>query len=114
MYQSYSLGAPEGAVDLRAPLGGIRKKALDIALTSIALVVLAPILLTTAALVRLLVRKSALATDECIGFGGKRFIRYQFCSAVDERANPSSALLRLNDLSWVSADRPTQQTFCDR
>src|SRR5262245_506951 len=57
--------------DVRAPLGGIRKRAFDITFTSLALIVLAPILLAAAGLIRLLIRKSVLVTDECIGFGGK-------------------------------------------
>src|SRR5215475_4168503 len=86
--------------DVRVPIGGIRKRAFDVTLTSIALIVMAPILLATVGLVRLLIRKSILVTDECIGFGGKTFFRYQFSFAVDERADTSSALLRLNDPSW--------------
>src|SRR5215510_11515406 len=59
--------------DVRDPLGGIRKRAFDITFTSLALIVLAPILLAVAGLIRLLIRKSVLVTDECIGFGGKAF-----------------------------------------
>src|SRR5215510_13238583 len=96
--KSFGASARDGA-DVRAPLGGIRKRAFDIILTSIALIVLAPILLATVGLVRSLMRKSILVTDECIGFGGKPFFRYQFSFVVDERAD--TALLRLNDPSWA-------------
>jgi exopolysaccharide production protein ExoY len=100
--KSFSASARDGA-DVRAPLGGIRKRAFDITISSIALIVLAPILLATAGLVRSLVRKSIFVTDECIGFGGKPFVRYQFASLVDERADTSSALLRLNAPSWAES-----------
>jgi exopolysaccharide production protein ExoY len=100
--KSFGANARNGA-DVRAPIGGIRKRAFDITLTSIALIVLAPILLATAGLVRLLIRKPILVTDECIGFGGKTFVRYQFAFSVDERVDTSSALHRLNDLSWAES-----------
>jgi exopolysaccharide production protein ExoY len=100
--KSFSASARDRA-DLRAPLGGIRKRAFDITITSIALIVLAPILLATAGLVRLLVRKSVFVTDECIGFGGKPFVRYQFASLVDGQADTSLALLRLNEPSWAES-----------
>jgi lipopolysaccharide/colanic/teichoic acid biosynthesis glycosyltransferase len=104
MYQSGANSFSAKARDrARAPLGGIRKRAFDITFTSIALIVLAPILFTTAGLVRLLIRKSIIVRDECIGFGGKPFIRYQFAFSVDERVDTSSALLRLNDPSWAES-----------
>ena len=87
--------------DVRDPLGGIRKRAFDITFTSLALIVLAPILLAAAILIRLLIRKSVLVTDESIGFGGKAFARYQFASAVHQRVDTNSALLRLIDPFWA-------------
>jgi lipopolysaccharide/colanic/teichoic acid biosynthesis glycosyltransferase len=98
--KSFGASAPDRA-DVRAALGGIRKRAFDITLTSIALIGLAPILLATAGLVRLLLRKSFFVTDVCIGFGGNPFVRYQFSSAVDVRVDTSSALLPLSDPSWA-------------
>jgi exopolysaccharide production protein ExoY len=103
VFQSCSLGTPDGAVDLRAPLGGIRKRAFDIVITIVALIVLAPVLLALVGLLRLLTRKPVLVTDECIGFGGKAFARYQFSCAVDERADTDSAPRRLNDPSWAES-----------
>jgi exopolysaccharide production protein ExoY len=103
-YGAKSFGASaRDRADVRAPLGGIRKRAFDITLASVALIVLAPILLATAGLVRFLMRKSVFVIDECIGFGGKTFIRYQFSSMVDERADTSSALPRLNEPSWAES-----------
>jgi len=89
--------------DVRPPLGGTRKRAFDIILASIAMIVLSPILLATAGLIRLLMRKSVFIADECIGFGGRSFVRYQFASFVDESADTSSALLRFNEPSWAES-----------
>jgi exopolysaccharide production protein ExoY len=100
VYQSYSINAT-GAAGLHVPLGGIRKRAFDIIIASIALIVLAPILVATAGLIRLLMGKSVLVIDECVGFGGRVFARYQFPSSAHENADISSALLRLNEPSWA-------------
>jgi exopolysaccharide production protein ExoY len=97
--RSLNLRARDGTF-LHVPLGGVRKRAFDITLTSIALIALAPILLATAGLVRCLIRRSVLVTDEWIGFGGKAFTCYRFCS-VATGGDTSSALLRINDPSWV-------------
>src|SRR5262245_17989506 len=60
-------------------------------------------LLATAAMVRVLMSKSVIVSDECVGFRGRPFVRYQFCFAVDKSANTSSGLLRLKDPSWVES-----------
>jgi exopolysaccharide production protein ExoY len=88
---------------VRAALGGFRKRAFDIAFSSIALILLTPILLATAGLVRLLIGKSILVTDEWIGFGGQAFAPYQFRSAVWNCEDASSAQLSLNDHSWADS-----------
>jgi len=69
VFQSCSLGAPDGSAHLCAALGRIRKRAFTP--TSVAQIVLAPILLATAGLIRLLTPKSVLVTDECVRSGGK-------------------------------------------
>jgi lipopolysaccharide/colanic/teichoic acid biosynthesis glycosyltransferase len=63
-------------------LGGFRKRAVDIAVTSIVLIVLMPILLATAGLVRLLVGKAVVEVDKRIGL--KAFAAYQFYSGIGE------------------------------
>ena len=90
-------GAREG-VYMCAALGGFRKRALDIIISSIALFVLAPLMLATTMLVGLLMRRSLFVTDECIGFGGKKFVRYQLSSAVCERADT-----KLNEPVWAES-----------
>src|SRR5262249_42474120 len=96
----FSAGALDRA-DVHTPLGGIRKRAFDIILASIALIVLSPLLLATAVLIRFLMHKSVLVADECIGFGGRSFVRYQFASLVEESADMSSVRLRFNEPSWA-------------
>ena len=71
MYQSSSLGGPDGDVYLCSPLGITRKSAFDITATNVALMMRAPILRATVGLIRLLSPKSILVTDECIGSGDK-------------------------------------------
>ena len=63
-------------------LGGFRKRAVDIAVTSIVLIVLMPILLATAGLVRLLVGRAVFEVDKRIGL--KAFAAYQFYSGIGE------------------------------
>jgi exopolysaccharide production protein ExoY len=87
----------------RAALGGFRKRAFDIVISSIALIVLAPILLATAGLVRLLIGKSVFVTDEWIGFGGQAFAPYQFRSAIWNYKDASSAQVSLNDHAWAES-----------
>jgi lipopolysaccharide/colanic/teichoic acid biosynthesis glycosyltransferase len=94
------VGAHEGA-DAGTALGGIRKRALDIAIAGVALILLAPILFATAILVRLLIGRSVLAASEWVGFGGKAFVCYQFRCATSNSNDASSAILCLNDLSWA-------------
>jgi lipopolysaccharide/colanic/teichoic acid biosynthesis glycosyltransferase len=86
----------------RSALGGFRKRALDVVITSLALLVLTPILIVMAGLIRLLIGKSVVV-NEWIGLGGKTFASYQFWPAVVARQDTSSALLRLNDLSWAES-----------
>jgi exopolysaccharide production protein ExoY len=98
--RSFRAGAHEGA-DAGVALGGIRKRALDIAIAGIALILLAPILFATAILIRLLIGRSVLAASEWVGFRGKAFTGYQFRCAVSHGNDTSSALFCLNDFSWA-------------
>jgi lipopolysaccharide/colanic/teichoic acid biosynthesis glycosyltransferase len=83
VYQSCSLGGPDGDAYLCAPLGRIGKNAFDITLANIALFVLAPVLLATADLIRMLMHNSVFVTDECIeGSGYKRWRPLQGVSAA--------------------------------
>src|SRR5262245_50501684 len=60
------------------PLGGPLKRAFDIAVASIALVALMPLILLTAILMRLLTSKSILLPECLIGRRGRTFVSYKF------------------------------------
>jgi exopolysaccharide production protein ExoY len=98
--RSFRAGEHEGA-EASVALGGNRKRALDIAIAGIALILLAPILLATAILIRLLIGRSVLAASEWVGLGGKAFTCYQFRCAVSNGNDTSSAIFCLNDHSWA-------------
>jgi exopolysaccharide production protein ExoY len=61
-----------------------------------------PILLATAGFVRLLIGKSPFEVHERIGFGGKAFAAYHFCSSIGDRED-SSVLLWLNYHPWAES-----------
>ncbi len=66
------------AANDRAPIGGPAKRAMDIALASIALAVLAPLMLVVAGLVRLTLGGRILFAQERVGTDGTRFTCYKF------------------------------------
>ena len=90
--------APEGAYADIA-LGGLRKRTFDIAVASVLLVVLAPMLLATAGLIRLMIGKSAIVIKQWVGFGGKVFDGYEFRTVMGSCEDRSSALRR-SDHAW--------------
>ena len=75
-------------------LGGLRKRTFDIIIATIVLAVVAPMLLATAGLIRLLIGKSAIVVEQWIGFGGRVFDAYQFRTVGinDRPASLGSAL----------------------
>ena len=92
-----------GDANANAALGGLRKRTFDIVIASMALIVLAPMLLVTATLIRVLIGKSAIVAKQWIGFGGKTFEAYQFRTAVEGSEDRRSALLWCNDRCWVAS-----------
>ena len=88
---------------MRAALGGFRKRAFDIVISSIALIVLTPILLATAGLIRFLISKSVFVPEEWIGFDGHAFVPYQFRSAIWNCLEASSLQFSRNDHSWAES-----------
>jgi lipopolysaccharide/colanic/teichoic acid biosynthesis glycosyltransferase len=78
-------------------LGGARKRIFDIVIAGIVLVVLAPMLLVTVGLIRVLIGKSAIVVKQWIGLGGKVFDAYQIRTAVESCEDASAALLSRND-----------------
>jgi len=62
------------------PLGGRWKRAFDIAMAGMALLVLMPIMFATAVLIRLLSADSVILCERLIGRGGRTFVGYKFHS----------------------------------
>jgi exopolysaccharide production protein ExoY len=72
-----------------AALGGLPKRAFDVTMAGIGLLVLIPIMLVTAVLIRLLVGEPVILPEDMIGFGGRVFVAYKFRTKV---GNASSNL----------------------
>ena len=70
------------------PLGGAWKRAIDVAMAGAALVLLLPLMLATAAIIRLLTRDSIVLCEHLIGRGGRTFVGYRFrLPAVNARCS---------------------------
>jgi lipopolysaccharide/colanic/teichoic acid biosynthesis glycosyltransferase len=76
-------------------LGGIAKRLVDIAVAILALILLAPIFIGTALLVRFSIGGPIIVADRRIGLGGKAFAQYRFRTTPKDAAVPSEA--------WVAA-----------
>jgi exopolysaccharide production protein ExoY len=76
------------AVNAAWPLGGLRKRAFDLTAAGLALIVLAPLMLATAVLVRLAFGKRVIDIQECIGFSGRPFPCYSFCTTMTTQQQP--------------------------
>jgi exopolysaccharide production protein ExoY len=59
-------------------LGGAWKRVIDVIVAGVALVVLTPIMLMTAALIRLSTEEPIIHCERLIGLGGRTFVGYQF------------------------------------
>jgi exopolysaccharide production protein ExoY len=66
-----------------AALGGLPKRSFDILIAITALVVQTPIILAVAVLIRILMGKPVLFTQERIGFKGRTFTHYEFRTTVE-------------------------------
>ena len=78
-------GHPFGVDDARSrrqPLGGRPKRVMDVVLASLALVLLAPIMLMVAGLVRLVMSGPAIFAHKRLGFGGRTFACFKFRTTV--------------------------------
>ena len=70
-------GHPYGVDDARSrrqPLGGRPKRVMDVVLASLALLLLAPIMLMAAGLVRFVMGGPAIFAHKRVGFGGRTFV----------------------------------------
>src|SRR5262249_13090063 len=59
-------------------VGGLRKRIFDVIIASIVLILVVPMLLVTAGLIRGLIGKSAIVVKQWVGFRGRAFDAYQF------------------------------------
>lgn len=85
-------------------LGGIPKRTFDLTIVGIALVLLTPILLATAGLIRILIGKPVLLAEGMIGLGGRRFARYRFRTALDDHPSfppRGPQVRRSNHKTWI-------------
>jgi exopolysaccharide production protein ExoY len=83
--------ACSGPVDLRwrntsrgRPVGGLAKRATDVALAATALVLLSPMLVLIAALLYLGFGRPVLVAQQRIGFAGRRFTAYVFRTTTND------------------------------
>jgi lipopolysaccharide/colanic/teichoic acid biosynthesis glycosyltransferase len=60
------------------PLGGACKRAIDVAMAGAALLLLLPLMLAMAVIIRLLTRDSIVLSEHLIGRGGRTFVGYRF------------------------------------
>ena len=67
-----------GGAERPQPLGGIPKRVFDVVGASIALVLLAPIMLMAAVLVRVFMGGPAIFAHKRVGFDGRTFVCYKF------------------------------------
>lgn len=66
------------------PIGGLTKRALDIAVASVALVLLAPLLLLVALLIRLTMGSPVIFSHARLGYGGRPFACLKFRTMVND------------------------------
>jgi exopolysaccharide production protein ExoY len=73
------------------PVGGVAKRVVDVVLAAIALVLLSPVLIAVAVLIRLTMGGPVLFSQQRVGYRGRRFRCYKFRSM---RADAEEALER--------------------
>lgn len=71
-----------GWVGMDMPVGGWPKRAMDIAIASAALLLASPVMIAVAVMIKMLTGGPALFAHRRIGFNGKPFKCYKFCTMV--------------------------------
>jgi exopolysaccharide production protein ExoY len=84
--KTYPPWTQPGGVERHRPVGGRLKRAIDVALALLALVLLAPIILLVAMLLRFGLGRPILVAEDHIGFGGQVFTAYTFHTSPIHRA----------------------------
>lgn len=80
----FSLVVPTKASLSGRPIGGLTKRALDIAVASVAVVLLAPLLLLVALLIRLTMGSPVIFSHTRLGYGGRPFACLKFRTMVND------------------------------
>ena len=97
------------------PLGGCSKRAFDLVVAGGTWVLLGPLVIMIAALVRLVIGGPVLRRKACIGFGGRSFSSLSFNTDADARgrqwASSLASALRRSGLAAhaAAAQRPTRR-----
>src|SRR5262245_61868026 len=84
------------------PLGGASKRAFDVVIAGVALLLLMPLMLATAILVRLFTKESIILCERLIGLRGRTFVGYRFripvAKETSSRASGVAGALRASSL----------------
>ena len=90
------IGAADAQISANVePLGGAAKRATDIVLASLVLILLAPLMLTVSALVRIFLGGPVVVSQERIGFAGRTFNCYRFRATAAVADDGSGCLGRV-------------------
>jgi exopolysaccharide production protein ExoY len=84
------------AASQERPLGGTPKRIFDILGAVIALVLLAPLMIVVAALIRLILGGPVFYAQRRVGFGGQMFVCYKFRTMVENAEEVLEEYLRIN------------------
>ncbi len=91
-----SQSATAGSISFGDPVGGTAKRILDIAVASLALILLAPLLLLVAAIILVTLKRPVFFTQSRIGHGGRSFKCYKFRTMVPDANKVLSSYLAEN------------------
>ncbi len=100
-----------GSASIAGPKGGLIKRALDIVIASVALIVLSPLMIIAALAVRLSMGGPVLYAHTRVGFGGRAFTCYKFRTMVtDSEQALENLLARRPDLAeqWRTGQKLEQ------
>ena len=73
------------------PVGGNLKRALDVALAAVSLVLLAPMFLVIAALLHFAGVRAVFMAQQRVGFAGRRFTAYRFATSPTDGMRPPTS-----------------------
>lgn len=90
----------------RVPVGGLPKRIFDIVVASIALVLLAPLMLIVALLVRIVLGRQVIFRQRRVGFDGEHFVCFKFRSMVTD----ADAVLRMHLRANAAAAQEWSET----